>query len=275
MRNYLAVVLALGTVVTVGRAQSMAEVTDQIMVMQMGMETDTMEMHTISAKGRSRADTHTRGGMIAQMWGSNSSQIMNSGDSAMGMIILNHDKKSYSTFNLAAMLDSSGNLFGGAGGSMKLDPTDDSSSVDSLGPGPVIAGHATLHYRTHSVMHMTMAFMGQNSTMRNEITSDLFVAPDIPTETDSSRSTRMQSLFGPGAMARAGSKIGRATSEVAKKGTTLRMITETVTHIGGMTQTQRMSMETLSYKKMVVPDSLFAIPAGYTKTEGLFGMPPG
>jgi hypothetical protein len=200
---------------------------------------------------------------------------MNPRDSAMGMIIVNHDKKTYSTLDFSKMFDSSGNILGGAGGNVKIDPSEDSSSVDSLGPGPVIAGHATLHFRTRSISHMTMAFMGQNATMRSEMTSDLFIAPDIRTEGDSSKSARMQSLFGPGMMARAGNKIGRATSEIAKKGTTLRMATETVIHIGEMTQTQRMSVETLSYKRMVVPDSVFAIPAGYTRTEGFFGMPPG
>jgi hypothetical protein len=68
-----------------------------------------------------------------------------------------------------------------------------------------------------------------------------------------------------------GKKMAGAAAEIAKKGTMLRMSTENVTQIGGMTQTQRMTVETLSYKKMVVPDSLFVIPAGYTKSEDLFG----
>lgn len=274
MRNTLAVALALGTIAGVCHAQSMAEVADQIMVMQMGAETDTMEMHTTSANGRERVDTHARGGMLAQMLGSNFSQIV-SADTVMGVIILNHDKKTYSTFNPMAMMDSSGSLLGGAGGNMKIEPIEDSVSVDSIGPGPVIAGHATLHYRTHTVMHMTMAFMGQSQTMRNEITSELFVAPDIPSESDSSRIHRVRSLLGPSAaMAAAGKKLVSANAEISKKGTTLRMTTENATHVGAMTISQRMSVETLRYKKMVVPDSVFAIPAGYTKVDGFFGMPP-
>jgi hypothetical protein len=271
MRNTLAVVLAIGTVATAGRAQSMAEVSDQIMVMQIGMETDTMDVHTISANGRERLDTHARGGMLAQMWGPNFSQIVNV-DTAMGIIFLNHDKKTYSTFNPMAMFDSAGNAGGPAGSTMKLAPTEDSVTVDSIGPGPVIACHATLHYRTRSVMHMTMNMMGQSATMRSEITSDLFVAPDLPSQTDTARARLTRGLIGPNAaMAGVGKKMASASAQIASKGTTLRMTTENVTQIGEMTQTQRMSVETLSYKKMVVPDSLFAIPAGYTKTEGFFG----
>lgn len=275
MYKALAVVLALGSLATAGRAQTMATVTDQIMVMQMGTgESDTMDTHSIFGNGRFRTDSHSHGGMLAQIWGVNSSQLMVPGDSGLAMTILNHDNKTYFVFNPMGMFDSAGNIFGGAGGKIKLDPTVDSMTVDSLGPGPVIAGHATFHWRTHSKLRMSMAFMGQNTNVSTEMTSDMFIAPDIPADTSRAHDLGLLSASG-GPMGSMGAKLGSGTARIAKKGTSLKMVSETVTQIGGMAQRQRMSIETLSYKKMVVPDSVFRIPADYKKTEGMFGMPPG
>src|SRR5438270_788874 len=145
MHKMMAAVLTLCVAGTAARAQQMAIVMDQVMVMGLpNGESDTLDVHTISVGSRSRVDNHIRGGMLAQVMGTSSSEIVNA-DSGMTMIMLNNDRKTYFSFNPLGMVDSAGNILGGAGGQMKFELPADTATVDSLGPGPVIAGHPTAH----------------------------------------------------------------------------------------------------------------------------------
>jgi hypothetical protein len=68
----------------------------------------------------------------------------------------------------------------------------------------------------------------------------------------------------PGAEAMA-EQTAKVTKRLAKCGTTLKTVTETTATTAVGARTQHKSLETLSYEKRVVPDSLFSIPTGYKK----------
>lgn len=64
-------------------------------------------------------------------------------------------------------------------GGMKMDFSGTEASVDNLGPGPVILGHPTSHYRIATGMTMTISAMGQQQTVKIASTNDTFYATDI------------------------------------------------------------------------------------------------
>lgn len=53
---------------------------------------------------------------------------------------------------------------------------------------------------------------------------------------------------------------------MAKVGSVVKTVTELKITVGGGAKTQRQTTELLSHQTMSVPDSLFVVPAGYTKT---------
>ena len=114
---------------------------------------------------------------------------------------------------------------------------------------------------------------GDTSVRATAVTTDLYVAPDLASdspEPDSVRtkstSARLRSMTRaiPGAEAMA-EQTAKVTKRLAKCGTTLKTVTETTATTAAGARTQHMSLETLNYEKRVVPDSLFSIPAGYKK----------
>ena len=60
-------------------------------------------------------------------------------------------------------------------------------------------------------------------------------------------------------------QTAKVTKRLAKRGTTLKMVTETTATTAAGTRTLHMSLETLNYENKVVSDSLFSVPAGYKK----------
>src|SRR4030088_3251998 len=64
-------------------------------------------------------------------------------------------------------------------GGMKMDFSETSAKVDSLGAGPAILGHPTSHYRVTTGMTMTISAMGQQQTVKIASSNDAYYATDI------------------------------------------------------------------------------------------------
>lgn len=120
---------------------------------------------------------------------------------------------------------------------------------------------------------MTMTMFGDTSVRATAVTTDLYVAPDLPSdsaERDSVRtkstSARLRSMTRtiPGAEVMV-EQTAKVTRRLAKCGTTLKMVAETTATTAAGAHTQHMSIETLNYENKVVSDSLFSVPAGYKK----------
>ena len=201
-------------------------------------------------------------------------QLMMTGDSDVTVIFMDSARRIYAEMKPSLILTSAG-----LGGAMKFESKGDSATIDSIGPGSTIAGHKTLHFRTHSSSRTTMTMFGDTSSRAMAVTTDVYVAPDLPsdsaepdsvrTKTTSARLRSMTRAF-PGAEAVA-AQAAKVTKRLAKCGTTLKTVTETTATTAAGTRTQHTSLETLSYENKVVPDSLFLVPAGY-KRVGLMDL---
>jgi hypothetical protein len=261
--------IAVTSVAAAAAAQTGAVVVDQRMIMEtVAGKTDTILSRTVTSKERYRVD-YISSTAAAPIFRPGRTELMMPGDSDMTIIFMDSARKIYAEMKQSSIMSSAGI----AGVAMKFESTGDSATIDSIGPGPTIAGHKTLHFRTHSTSRMTMTMFGDTSVRATAVTTDLYVAPDLAsasTERDSVRtkstSARLRSMTRtiPGAEAMA-EQTAKVTKRLAKCGTTLKTVTETTATTAAGAHTQHTSLETLNYQKRVVPDSLFSIPAGYKK----------
>jgi hypothetical protein len=261
--------IAVTSVAAAAAAQTGAVVVDQRMIMEtVAGKTDTILSRTVTSKERYRVD-YISSTAAAPVFRPGRTELMITGDSDMTIIFMDSARKIYAEMKQSSIMSSAGI----AGVAMKFESTGDSATIDSIGPGPTIAGHKTLHFRTHSTSRMTMTMFGDTSVRATAVTTDLYVAPDlasVSTERDSVRtkstSARLRSMTRtiPGAEAMA-EQTAKVTKRLAKCGTTLKTVTETTATTAVGARTQHKSLETLSYEKRVVPDSLFSIPTGYKK----------
>lgn len=183
------------------------------------------------------------------------------------IIYLRPKTKQYIVINPAESMDRVQKMMAGMGASMTFDVTAE-PRVESLGPGPVILGHRTVHYRVTSAMKMTMAGMGQNQVMETTSIMDQYVAPDL------------KNVAGPfsgavwggaGGMFGSGNKSYfeklRAATAKLPNGAKLRTVTKIdVTGMGPGASTRSVG-EVTGMKNVTAARDLFAVPADYTKVE--------
>ncbi len=62
---------------------------------------------------------------------------------------------------------------------VKMEMSNTTATVDSLGPGPAVLGHPTTHYRIGTGMTMNINAMGQQQTVTIATKSDYYFAMDI------------------------------------------------------------------------------------------------
>ncbi len=262
--------IAVTSVAAPAAAQTKAVVVDQRMIMEtVAGKTDTILSRTVTSKERYRVDYISSTAAAALVYRPGLTQLMMTGDSDMTVIFMDSARRIYAEMKPSLILSS----VGFAGAAMKFESTGDSATMDSIGPGPTIAGHKTLHFRTHSTSRMTMTMFGDTSVRSTAVTTDLYVAPDLASDSPERDSVRAKSISArlrsmtramPGAEAMA-EQTAKVTKRLAKCGTTLKTVTETTATTAAGARTQHMSLETLNYEKRVVSDSLFSIPAGYKK----------
>jgi hypothetical protein len=251
-------------------AQSGAVVVDQRMIMEtVAGKTDTVLSRTVTSKERYRVDYISSTAPAAPIFRPGLTELMMTRDSDMTIIFMDSARKIYAEMKPSSIMSSAGF----AGVAMKFESTGDSATMDSIGPGPTIAGHKTLHFRMHSSSRMTTTMFGDTSVRATAVTTDFYVAPDLASdsqEPDSARakstSARLRSMTRamPGAEAMA-EQIAKVTKRLARCGTTLKTVTETTATTAAGARTQHMSLETLTYENKVVSNSLFSIPGGYKK----------
>lgn len=250
-------------------AQTKAVVVDQRTIMEaVAGKADTILSRTVTSKERVRVDYISSTAAASPVFRSGMTQLMMTGDSDMTVIFMDSARKIYAEMKPSSIMSSAG-----LGAAMKFESTGDSATIDSIGPGPTIVGHKTLHFRTHSSSRMTMTMFGDTSVRATAVTTDLYVAPDLPSDSAERDSVRTKSTSAglrsmtrtiPGAEVMV-EQTAKVTRRLAKCGTTLKMVAETTATTAAGAHTQHMSIETLNYENKVVSDSLFSVPAGYKK----------
>ena len=173
-------------------------------------------------------------------------------------------EKQYMTFNPLQMMEGAQKMMAGMGARMTLDTALTRVTFDSLGPGPMIDGHPTLHYRVTSRMHMSMSIMGDNSEMDEQSIEDMNTTLDYPDMRDVTQSlNKFGELFSNsfGFMKGYLDKVLEAHGKV--RGFPLRVTKQQTRTAGGVTQKSADTMHTTNIRRLSVPDATFAIPADY------------
>jgi hypothetical protein len=183
------------------------------------------------------------------------------------MIYLRPKTKQYIVINPAESMDRVQKMMAAMGASMTFDVTTE-PKVESLGPGPVILGHRTVHYRVTSGLKMTMSGMGQNQAMETNSTMDQYVAPDLKNVAGpfiGAAWSGASGMFGSGNKSYF-DKLRAATSRLPA-GAKLR--TETTISVSGIGQgaATRSVGEVTGMKRVTPTSDMFAVPADYTKLE--------
>jgi hypothetical protein len=261
--------IGIASLTSVASAQSSGVVFDAQMVMQGATgKTDSILMHSVESNDRYRAD-YVRSTAAIPFMRAGVTQLVTGSDSDLTIVFVDSTRKMYAEMKTSAILSGMGAM----GATMKFDSTNDSTRLDSIGPGPTVAGHPTIHFRTHSGSRMSMAVFGDTSVRTMAVTTDLYVAPDLLSDIPGRDSARVKSAVsrmraitrgipGMDALAAKGSHVAQ---RLAKYGPPLKSVTETTITGPAGSITRHSSMETLTYERKVVPDSLFVIPTGYKK----------
>ena len=115
----------------------------------------------------------------------------------------------------------------------------DTLRLDSLGSGGMIDGYNTIHFREHSATRMSVSTPSINSVTTHTMISDYYVAP-----------------------------VHHAASKqrMAKIGDVVRTVAQSSTNVDDLFKFQiTTTTDRISDTVAVVPDSMFTVPAGYTK----------
>lgn len=153
-------------------------------------------------------------------------------------------------------------------GGMKMDFSETTAKVDSLGAGPAILGHPTSHYRVTTGMTMTISAMGQQQTVKIASSNDAYYATDIrgflnPFTTLTGGD--MSAIFGT-TNKDFGDKM-RAVQEKLPKGTPLRAVSTATIVAQGQTRITNSEAEVTGIQWVDITPKTFEVPSNYTATQ--------
>src|ERR1700730_2200113 len=149
--------IAVTSIAAPAAAQTKAIVVDQRMTMEtVAGRTDTILSRTVTSKERYRVDYISSTAPAAPIFRPGLTQLMMTRDSDMTIIFMDSARKIYAQMKPSSIMSNAGF----AGVAMKFESTGDSATMDSIGPGPTIAGHKTLHFRMRSSSRLTTTMFG-------------------------------------------------------------------------------------------------------------------
>ncbi len=134
-------------------------------------------------------------------------------------------------------------------------------TLDDLGAGEPLIGHATEHYRLTEQGSMDVTLLGKTCTRRIDAVTELWIAPDVDIHPAFEAAAKVYGFADalPGMVA---TPPGAQLS--MPKGTALRSIVRTTnTDSSGTDHVVTLTAEYLEISHSLVDDSLFAVPAGY------------
>ncbi len=229
----------------------------------------TSVLHFTSSRGNVRIDVDGTFPDAGRILGGSRRSIMLFTDSGATISFINVDQKQYISVEPVAMMEGARKMMESMGGKIIVDSGATNLTLDSLGPGPVIDNHPTLRYRLTTSMRMTMVMMGRNSVIDQHSVDDLYAATDLGDMSDLTSSfNRLADIgqavgFTPDFMERA-KALQRKIRGVPVRITKVQTV-KTDTRTRNVTQ----DIEVSNIRRTQVPDSAFAIPAGFS----LMAMP--
>jgi len=236
-------------------------------------DTATTVLHTTSAGGDGRIDVERGSFPNMGPFASGPHAVIVMRDGGNEILFLNPDEKQYLSFKPIAMIEGMQKLLEGMGGSVSFDTAGTQLSLDSVGPGPSIEGHATLTYRLRMAMKMTMSMMGQTNVVDTRSNQEIQAAPDLGDFAGVASMNRFAELTQAMGFPKAYFEDLAATRRKIR-GFPLRAATHTTSSANGIARTIDQTIETRNVKRLAVPDSLFVVPADYKPVKmPMPGMP--
>jgi hypothetical protein len=153
-------------------------------------------------------------------------------------------------------------------GGMKMDFSETSAKVDSLGAGPAILGHPTSHYRVTTGMTMTISAMGQQQTVKIASSNDAYYATDIKGYLNPFTTLTggdMAAIFGT-SNKEFGEKM-KVIQQKLPKGTPLRASSSATIVAQGQTRVTNSSAEVTGIQWVDTDAKAFEVPSTYTATQ--------
>ena len=185
-------------------------------------------------------------------------------DGGSEMSFLNPDSKEYLSVRPLEMIAGFKKMLEGMGGSMTFDTTASRISFDSIGPGPTIDGHPTVHYTLRTAVKATVLMMGQTMTNEDVSVTEIYAAPDMTDFRDATNGLMNQFVEVARSMGMSDSMFEKMKADQRKvRGFPLLMVKQSNRTQRGETRTSSETIESRNARRVPAPDSLFAIPAGY------------
>ena len=185
-------------------------------------------------------------------------------DGGSETVFINPDSKEYLAVKPFEMIAGFKKMLEGMGGSMTFDSSATRISVDSVGPGPTIDGHRTMHYALKTAVKSTLTMMGQTVAGENASVTDIYTAPDMADFRDATNGMMGQFVAAVRSMGIGGAMFDKMKENQSKiHGFPLRMVKHATVTQRGQTRVSTETIESRNAKRVNAPDSLFAIPAGY------------
>lgn len=230
----------------------------------MGQQPETTLVSTVSAGRRARSTTarSDHSSPIARL---GNIQLIAASDSGMVITYIDTTRHTYTVMNTAK-------LFGGSPGSlgMQMQPTvkADSATLDSIGVGEPVLGHATVHFQSHLTMNITVRVIDETIASRVVTVTDYYIAPGVFIPSDTAVAAKAASPVAkmtiPAGFGDAIHSLAAASARMAKIGTVVKSVSHTSMSGDAGSRESMQSVEVLSSRATDAPDSLFEVPPGYT-----------
>ena len=229
-------------------------------------DTVSAVLHFTTSRGNIRVEIEGKTPATAGFLGSKHRSIMLLTDTGTKITFINDERKEYFSLNPVASAEAIKKSLEAMGGKIIVDSTHSGLSLDSLGPGPVVDGHPTLHYRLTDSLRVAVVMRGTPSGFEQHSVEDILVAADLtdlPGVTES-----LAHLLDMGrAMGLAPAFVQQAKAMQGRiHGLPLRVTkVMSVSTNGGRTRTGSQDIVVSNVRRIQVPDSAFAVPAGYSQ----------
>lgn len=226
-------------------------------------DTSSAVLHFLASRGNLRIDVEGEMPGAGRLPIGNGHSVMLLTDSGTTITFVNVDAKQYISIKPNAMMEGMKKMMEAMGGQVIIDTAGTKLDLDSLGPGPSIDGHPILRYRLTTALRMTIVMMGNTTTTEQRSVDEIQAAADLTDLGDLTSSVNRLADIGQ-TMGLAAEFMERAKALQRRiRGFPLRVTKVQTVTTEGRTRTSNQDIKVSNIKRVDVPESAFAIPAGY------------
>lgn len=230
-----------------------------------------MRGHATSTGSKTRIDVNDAGAISESMRGSYL-LLMDGGRRALWV---NPNTRQYHETDPDAILSNFGGLGDGTGGLVSMTASNYHVDAEKVGPGPMIQGHSTVHYRLYQTMDMKTKVLNKTLTSHDESITDYYYATDVanvinPFLNSSPSIPEDGSLVFSDDYAR---QLRNAADKLYQGGAPLRtIVSDKVTDEFGHAESVVTTTDMMNIKQADVSPAMFEIPLGFTATSSHVSM---